>query len=153
MKLIKEIEKHSIYSKDKSNKFGEVFTPTDLIIEMLSSLPKELWKDPTKKWLDPCSGYGNFPAVVITKLMSTLKKQIPDTEERYKHIIENMIYMCEYQRESAEFINNLFGMDGEYIVNLYVGDTLLMPDDFFDLTLEERKLKYPENCISNQMKD
>ena len=146
-KLIKEVENKSIYSKDKSNKFGEVFTPTDLIIEMLSSLPKDLWKDSSKTFFDPCSGFGNFPAVVITKLMSTLKKQIPDTNDRYKHIIENMIYMAEFQKESAQFINNLFSMDGEYKVNLFVGDTLTMPDDFFDLSYEERKIKYPNNCI------
>jgi type I restriction-modification system DNA methylase subunit len=146
-KLIKAIENQSIYSKNKSNKFGEVFTPTELIIEMLSSLPKKLWKDPTKTFFDPCSGFGNFPAVVITKLMSTLKKQIPDTEMRYKHIIENMIYMAEYQKESAIFINDLFSMDGEYKINLYVGDTLTMPDDFFDLNYEERKIKYTDNVI------
>jgi len=146
-KLIKEVEKECIYSKEKSKTFAEVFTPTELIIEMLSSLPKELWKDPTKTFFDPCAGKGNFPAVVITKLMSTLKKQITDTETRYKHIIENMIYLAEYQRESAIFIDDLFGMDGEYEVNLYVGDTLTMPDDFFDLTYGERKIKYPQNCV------
>jgi hypothetical protein len=146
-KLIKSVEEQCVYSKEKSKIFAEVFTPTELIIEMLSSLPKELWKDPTKTFFDPCSGKGNFPAVVITKLMGSLKKEIPDTNKRYKHIIENMIYMAEFQRESAEFINELFSMDGEYKVNLYIGDTLIMPDDFFDLTFEERKIKYSENCI------
>ena len=146
-KLIRQIEKKSKYSKDKSNKFGEVFTPTELIIEMLSSLPKELWKDPTKTFFDPCSGFGNFPAVVITKLMKTLKKQIEDPEERYKHILENMIYMAEFQRESAEFIYDTFSLDGTVNINLYIGDTLQMPEDFFDLSIEERKEKYPDNCI------
>ena len=146
-KLIKTVEEKSKYSKNLSNKYGEVFTPTDLIIEMLSSLPKDLWKDPNKTWLDPCAGKGNFPAVVITKLMKTLKKHFPDPEERYKHIIENMIYMCEFQKESAEFINDLFSLEGQFKVNLYVGDTLTMPDDFFDLSYEERKIIYPDNCI------
>lgn len=146
-KLIETVEQRSKYNKEKSKIFAEVFTPTDLIIEMLSSLPKELWKDANKTWLDPAAGLGNFPAVVITKLMSTLKKQIPNTEERYKHIIENMIYMCEYQKESAIFINDLFSMNGIYNVNLYVGDTLIMSDDFFDLSYNERKIKYPQNCI------
>ena len=146
-KLINLVVEKSKYSKDKSNQHGEVFTPTELIMEMLSSLPKELWKDPSKTWFDPCSGKGNFPAVVITKLMKTLKKHFPNTDERYKHIIENMIYMAEYQRESAEFINELFSLDGTVKVNLYVGDTLAMPDDFFDLSYEDRKIKYPERSI------
>lgn len=55
-KLIRLVEEKSQYSKDKSNKLGEVFTPTELIIEMLSSLPKDLWKDPNKTWFDPCAG-------------------------------------------------------------------------------------------------
>lgn len=56
-KLIRQIEEASLYSKDKSNKLGEVFTPTELIIEMLSALPKDLWKDKTKTFFDPCAVY------------------------------------------------------------------------------------------------
>lgn len=145
--LIETVEKQATYNKEKSKSFGEVFTPTDLIIEMLSALPKETWKDPNKKWFDPCVGVGNFTSVIITKLMKTLKSQFPDTENRYKHIVENMIFMSEYQKESAIFVHNLFSMDGMYKINLYVGDTLTMPEDFFELSHEERKLKYPENCI------
>jgi type I restriction-modification system DNA methylase subunit len=146
MKLINLIEESSKYSKDKSNTFGEVFTPTELIIDMLSALPKDVWKDSTKTWFDPCAGYGNFPTVIITKLMKSLKNEFPDTETRYKHIIENMIYMCEFQKESAQKIYNLFS-DGEYNLNLYVGDTLTMPHDFFDLSFENRKIKYPQYCL------
>lgn len=146
MKLINLIEESSKYSKDKSNTFGEVFTSPDLIIEMLSSLPKEVWKDSTKKWLDPCAGIGNFPAVIITKLMKSLKNEFLDTESRYKHIIENMIYMCEFQKESAQKIYEIFS-DGEYNLNLYIGDTLTMPEDFFDLSYTERYIKYPEHCL------
>lgn len=97
-------------------------------------------------FFDPCAGFGNFPAVIITKLMNTLKNHIPDTESRYKHIVENMIYMAEFQRESAALIEKTFS-DGEYKLNLYVGDTLTMPNDFFDLSYDERRAKYPQNCI------
>ena len=55
--------------------------------------------------------------------------------------------MAEYQYDSAYFINRVFSFNGKYKVNLYWGDTLKMPDDFFDLTFEERKQKYPENCL------
>ena len=34
-------------------------------------------------------------------------------------------------------------------VNLYVGDSLAMPDDFFELSYDERREKYPDNCILN----
>jgi hypothetical protein len=55
--------------------------------------------------------------------------------------------MAEFQRESAEFINELFKFGNDYKVNLYYGDTLKMPEDFFDLTWEERRIKYSDNCI------
>jgi type I restriction-modification system DNA methylase subunit len=151
MKIVKhlkdEVKKASVYSKDKSNKHGEVFTPPKLIREMLSTLPEEAFTDPNKTFLDPCTGKGNFVVYLVQGLMIGLKDQIEKESERYKHIIENQIFMCEYQKESAIFVNDLFGLGGRFNVNLYVGDTLKMPDDFFDLSYSERKIKYPENCI------
>lgn len=145
--LINEVKEASTYSKDKSKKHGEVFTPSSLIKEMLSSLPEEAFTDPTKTFFDPCAGKGNFPVYIIKGLMNGLKEQFPKEKDRYKHIIENMLYMSEFQKESAEFINNLFSLDGEFKINLHVGDTLTMPEDFFDLSYDERKLKYPERCL------
>lgn len=146
-KLKKKILEASTYSKDKSNTLGEVFTPEWLIKDMCKSLPIECWTDPNKTFLDPCAGKGNMPVIIIQGLMNGLKDIIPDIQERYKHIIEKQLYMCEYQRESAETINKIFNPGNTYKLNLYVGDTLKMPDDFFDLSFEERKIKYPENTI------
>lgn len=145
--LKEEIKNASTYNKDKSNQHGEVFTPTTLIKEMLSSLPEEAFTNLNKTFLDPCCGKGNFSVFIIQALMKGLKSHFSKEKQCYKHIIENMIYMCEYQKESAIFVNNLFSLDGEFKVNLYVGDTLSMPEDFFDLSYEERKIKYPKNCI------
>ena len=39
---------------------GEVFTPTDLVIKVLDSLPQELFTDPTKTVLDNSCGDGQF---------------------------------------------------------------------------------------------
>lgn len=142
-----EVKNAAIYSKDKSNKHGEVFTPPSLIKEMVGSLDEEAFTDPSKTFFDPCCGKGNFPVFIIQGLMKGLESHFPKTKDRYKHIIENMLYMAEYQRESAEFVNDLFSLDGEFKVNLYVGDALTMPDDFFDLSYEERKIKYPNNTI------
>ena len=65
----KEVEK-------KEN--GEVFTPMDLVNEMLDKLPKEIWKNKNLKWLDPASGMGNFPIAVYLRLMIGLKDIIQD---------------------------------------------------------------------------
>ena len=150
MKIVKylkqKVKEVSTYSKEKSNKYGEVFSPEPLIKEMLMSLDVNTWSDSSKTILDPCAGFGNFPVIIIQGLMNGLKDEFPNSMERYQHIIENQLYMCEYQKESAKFINELFSL-GIFKVNLYVGDYLTMPDDFFDLSYEERKKKYPDNTI------
>ncbi len=48
---------------------GEVFTPTDLVREMLEKIPQEQFRDPTKTFLDNSCGDGQFLGeVVIRKL-------------------------------------------------------------------------------------
>ena len=74
---------------------GEVFTPMTLVNEMLDTLPKEVWKNPNLKWLDPAAGMGNFPVAVYMRLMDGLKDVIKDEEKRRDHILENMLYIVE----------------------------------------------------------
>ena len=146
-KIQNKVTEVSTYSKEKSDKHGEVFTPPTLINEMLDQLPKEIWSDKTKTFFDPAAGNGNFHIQVLKRLFEGLESEIPDEEERLKHIIENQLYFAEYQKESAEFADLVFSMGGKYKVNQYVGNTLEMPSDFFDLSYEERQVKYPENTL------
>ena len=44
---------------------GEVFTPTPLVEEILDKMDPELFKDPTKTFLDPSGGDGQFLASVL----------------------------------------------------------------------------------------
>jgi hypothetical protein len=111
----KEVEK-------KEN--GEVFTPMILVNEMLDKLPKEVWKNKNLKWLDPATGMGNFPIAVYLKLMEGLKDEIKDVKERKKHILENMLYMCELNKKNVLVCNQIFDINNEYKLNLYEGDTL-----------------------------
>lgn len=142
------IQQESTYSKDKSDKHGEVFTPPELINEMLNKLPREIWEDKNKTWFDPCAGKGNFPITILKRLFIHLQEHIIDDEERLKYIIENQLYMAEYQKESAEFTDLVLSFGGRYKVNMYVGDTLSMPEDFFDLSWEERQKKYPQYVVT-----
>ena len=146
-KISNLIQQESSYSKEKSNKLGEVFTPPELINEMLNQLPRDVWEDKDKTWFDPGAGKGNFPILILKRLFIHLQEHIPDEQERLKHIIEKQLYMAEYQRESADFIDLILSFGGRYKVNLYVGDTLNMPDDFFDLTWGERQKKYPNHVV------
>ena len=111
----KEVEK-------KEN--GEVFTPMILVNEMLDKLPKDIWKNKNLKWLDPATGMGNFPIAVYLRLMEGLKDEIKDVKTRKKHILENMLYMCELNKKNVLVCNQIFDINNEYKLNLYEGDTL-----------------------------
>ena len=111
---------------------GEVFTPMRLVFEMLDNLDKHyikehgksIFTEPTFKWFDPASGMGNFPVAVYLKLMEGLKMQIPNDEERKKHILENMLYMSEINKKNVFISHQIFNMNNQYKMNIYEGDTL-----------------------------
>ena len=88
LELINECLKPKTIEKKK---FGEVFTPINLVNEMLDKLPNEVWLNKNLKWLDPANGMGNFPIIIYLRLMSSLKDEIIDEKIRKKHILENMI--------------------------------------------------------------
>lgn len=46
---------------------GEVFTPTQLVQEVLDQLPAELFSNPTKTFLDPSCGDGQFLSEVLIR--------------------------------------------------------------------------------------
>ena len=108
---------------------GEVFTPFELINEMLDTLPKEVWFNPNLKWLDPANGIGNFPAVIIQRLMGGLTDFEPNPEKRYKHILENMIYVCDISSKNMFLYLNIFDPNNEYKMNYFKGSFL---SDEFD---------------------
>jgi type I restriction-modification system DNA methylase subunit len=48
---------------------GEVFTPTELVREMLEQIPIEQFQDPTKTFLDNSCGDGQFLGEVLIRKM------------------------------------------------------------------------------------
>lgn len=111
--------------KDVEKKqFGEVFTPLKLVDEMLDKLPEFVWTNKNLKWFDPAAGMGNFPIAVYLRLMETLKQEMPDDNERKKHIIENMLFMCELNKKNVMICKQIFDMNGEYKINIHEGDSL-----------------------------
>ena len=74
------IERYEKVSKLESKLFGEVFTPRQLIDEMLDTLPEDVWKNKDLKWLDPAVGIGNFPAAILDRLMVGLEDSIPNED-------------------------------------------------------------------------
>lgn len=116
--VLKTINKYLPVRDEEKDKFGEVFTPSDLINEMLDKLPKGVWSDPTKTWLDPANGIGNFPMIVYKRLLNELPEKYHKDDIKYsdesgksKHILKNMLYMCEINKKNVGISRRIFGPD------------------------------------------
>ena len=128
-KLVGLMREYVKVGKEEVKKFGEVMTPIELVEEMLDTLPPRVWTNPDLKWLDPCNGVGIFPAVIVERLMKGLTKAIPDQKERYQHIVENMIHVCELQHKNLFLHMCAFDPKDLYAMNVYCGSYL---DEGFD---------------------
>jgi type I restriction-modification system DNA methylase subunit len=124
--LATEIEGYNTYEKRKTN--DEVFTPNSLINDMLDKLPEWVWSNPTKTWLDPCAGLGNFSVQVLKRLMEGLSQWEPNEELRKKHILECMLFHVEMNPESVAKLQKVLNPEGKYTLNVHCGDFLAFAD-------------------------
>ena len=129
--VLNYIKEHLTPKSAERHKYGEVFTPMSLVHDMLDTLPSEVWKDKTLKWLDPANGMGNFPIAVFLRLFYGFRTKAGkyigitdagdgdynpgltkvlsgDGEARRKHIVKNMLYMVELNTKNNAIAKNLF---------------------------------------------
>jgi hypothetical protein len=95
IELYTVLEKYLKPNETQKKNNGEVFTPLNLVNEMLDKLPVGVWSNPGLKWLDPAVGIGNFPILIYERLMKGLEVSFPDKKERSTHIINKMIYVSD----------------------------------------------------------
>ena len=133
-KGLDEIKKIIITNGDinqvKKVKFGEVFTPFELIIEMLDTLPVSIWRNPNNKWLDPGSGIGNFSMAVFYYLDKGLKKWESNDEKRRNHIIKNMIHMVEISGTNVNKCKKIFGNNANICKCDFIKDSSKWKEQF-----------------------
>ena len=70
----------------------EVFTPPEIVNQMLDLLPQELFKNPDTKFLDPACKTGVFLREIAKRLIKGLEPQFPDLQQRIDHIFHNQLY-------------------------------------------------------------
>lgn len=70
----------------------EVFTPPNLVNEMLDLIPSDLWNNPDAKFLDPVCKSGVFLREIAKRLMNGLKDKIPDKQKRINHIFSQQLF-------------------------------------------------------------
>jgi 16S rRNA G966 N2-methylase RsmD len=122
--VVQLLRKYVQVADTEVKEHGEVMTPLTLVNEMLDKLPNEVWTNKDLKWLDPCNGVGTFPSVVVERLMIGLKDVIVDDCERYRHIIEKMVYVCEIQSKNMFLFHCAFDREDDHELNTYFGSFL-----------------------------
>lgn len=70
----------------------EVFTPPEVVNQMLDMLPQELFSNPDTTFLDPACKTGVFLREIAKRLIKGLEPQIPDLQERVDHIFQKQLY-------------------------------------------------------------
>ena len=129
---IKEFTQSFEVSNEDKLKYGEIYSPFSLIEEMLGMFDKQVFCNKKAKWLDPGAGTGYFSMCLFSRLDTGLKEVITDKEERYNHIIKNMIHTIEIKDSNIVILRNIFG-DNANIINT---DFLSMKTDLtFDFVI------------------
>ena len=70
----------------------EVFTPPEIVNQMLDLLPQEMFKNPDTTFLDPACKTGVFLREIAKRLIRGLEPQFPDLQERVDHIFHKQLY-------------------------------------------------------------
>lgn len=70
----------------------EVFTPPEIVNQMLDLLPQELFKNPDTTFLDPACKTGVFLREIAKRLIKGLEPQFPDLQQRLDHIFKKQLF-------------------------------------------------------------
>jgi hypothetical protein len=123
------IATHISVKKHEKDKFGEVFTSPILINTILDHFPNTVWSNPSLTWLDPSVGVGFFMIFIYLRLMKGLDSWQTNKAKRSNHIISNMLFMVELNKNNCKICRKLFGVNA----NIHCGDFLQYnPSQTFD---------------------
>ncbi len=70
----------------------EVFTPPQVVNQMLDLLPDKLWSDAKATFLDPACKSGVFLREIAKRLDKGLEPEIPDLQTRIDHILSRQLF-------------------------------------------------------------
>jgi predicted RNA methylase len=135
--ILPNIEGQLVPTKEGRQERGEVFTPPFFIDELFNRLPSAIWKDPTKKWIDPAGGVGNFLFVAYYRLDKGLATVLPSPTKRRRHILENMLFMIELDPENVRIAKSIFKkIDPTVTPNILQADALIaLKESTFDVVM------------------
>ncbi len=70
----------------------EVFTPPDIVNDMLDMLPQDLFQNPDTTFLDPACKTGVFLREIAKRLIKGLEPHFPILQERIDHIFHRQLF-------------------------------------------------------------
>jgi hypothetical protein len=114
------IELHKKWKADPSK--GEVFTPSELVREMLDKIPTSVWENPNSMFLDPCMGKGTFLIEIVTRLINIYGYSKEDAISRVYGYDTCVKYVNHLKRGGLtnifhkDFLNTDFNMKFDVIV-------------------------------------
>jgi type I restriction-modification system DNA methylase subunit len=62
-----------IKSKERVQKFAEVYTPANIVKDMCDLIPETLWDNIERRFLEPACGSGNFLAEIFERKLTRCK--------------------------------------------------------------------------------
>jgi len=114
MPMPKEYHLQVTTNKEKSDTFGEVFTPIWLVDSMLERVSDYDWRNSNKTTLDLCAGYGQFTIRMIRKKFSLMGNKF----DILKFLFEKH-YFSELQLSSCYKLLHIYSCN----INLFIGDS------------------------------
>jgi hypothetical protein len=84
-------------SKEERNAFGAVWTPPEVISQMMEKVSDKVWADPSKTMLDPTCGTGN---IVVCMLLNKLHHGVSP------YMAVKNLYGIELQQKNVEICRN-----------------------------------------------
>ena len=95
---------------------------------MFKLIPNVYFTMPEKKWLDPSWGTGYFMIVLYFKLFKSLKDIITDDLDRHNHIINNMLFMVEFNIEHISTLKHIFGENANIFHDNFLSFNKIKPN-------------------------
>lgn len=101
---VKNIVTDGTKSKKRVKEFGEVFTPANIVNDMIDAIPMDgvAEVDLAKTWLEPACGTGNFLVEILNRRLK-LVDELPEHERlRNAFIAVSGIYGIDIQKDNVE---------------------------------------------------
>tara|TARA_B100001173_G_scaffold133407_1_gene115890 strand:+ start:249 stop:1619 length:1371 start_codon:yes stop_codon:yes gene_type:complete len=102
-------------NKSDINNYGIVYTPDNLVDEILDLIPEKYFKMKDLTWLDIGAGKGAFSLNLYNRLIKHLSNQFENSELCKQHIIKNMLFMIEIYPPHIDYLKELFTNEANII--------------------------------------